>query len=223
MLLGSSMLTTVRRMPSPNAVLAFGAASFLLFLIPGPAVAYIVNRSISDGRATALASVAGLELGNFVHVIAATVGLSAILATSATAFTIVKWLGAIYLIGIGVRTLRVRPARLAWSADTANRRRAFTQGIVVNTLNPKVALFFLSFLPQFIDPALGPTWTQALVLGTMFTLMGCIMDGAWAVLAGSVRDLLLKGRAQAFVRRWVSGSLFVMLGVVAARAQRTAA
>lgn len=223
MMIRSGLTTTVCCMPSPNAVLAFGVASFVLFLIPGPAVVYIVNRSISDGRATALASVAGLELGNFVHVIAATVGLSAILATSATAFMIVKWLGAIYLIGIGIRTLRTRPERLAWSADTASRRRAFGQGVVVNTLNPKVALFFLSFLPQFIDPALGPTWTQALVLGTMFTLMGCVMDGTWAVVAGSVRDLLLRGRAQVFVRRWVSGSLFVMLGVIAARAQRTAA
>lgn len=210
-------------MPSPDALLAFAAASFALFLIPGPAVAYIVNRSIADGRATALASVAGLELGNFVHVIAATVGLSAILATSATAFMIVKWLGAIYLMTIGIRTLRTRPDRLAWSAETASRRRAFTQGIVVNTLNPKVALFFLSFLPQFIDPDRGPAWTQALVLGTLFTLMGCVMDGAWAVLAGTARDLLLRGRTQAFVRRWVSGSLFVVLGVLAARAQRSTA
>ena len=210
-------------MPSADALLTFAAASFALFLIPGPAVAYIVNRSIADGRATALASVAGLELGNFVHVIAATVGLSAILATSATAIMIVKWLGAIYLIAIGIRTLRTRPERLGWSAETAGRQRAFTQGIVVNTLNPKVALFFLSFLPQFIDPARGPTWAQALVLGTLFTLMGCVMDGAWAVLAGAARDLLLRGRAQAFVRRWVSGSLFVLLGILAARAQRSTA
>jgi len=94
---------------------------------------------------------------------------------------------------------------------------------VVNTLNSKVALFFLSFLPQFIDPARGAAWTQALVLGTLFTLMGCMIDGTWALLASGVRDLMIRGRAQAFVRRWASGSLFVGLGLVAARAHRASA
>lgn len=209
-------------MPSLDALLAFGAASFVLFLIPGPAVAYIVNRSIADGRGVAFVSVAGLELGNFVHVVAASAGLSAVLATSAAAFTVVKWLGVIYLIGIGVRTLLTEPGRLAGTVDEISLRRAFTQGIVVNTLNPKVALFFLSFLPQFIDPDRGAAWLQALVLGSLFTLLGCVMDGSWALLASGVRDLLIRGRAQAFVRRWVSGSLFVGLGVVAAGAHRSA-
>ncbi len=209
-------------MPSSDALLAFFAASFVLFCIPGPAVAYIVNRSIADGRATAFASVAGLELGNFVHVVAAAAGLSAVLATSATAFTVVKWLGAAYLVGIGIRTLAHRPDDLSLAAPSIDRRRAFRQGVIVNTLNPKVALFFLSFLPQFIEPDRGPAWSQALVLGTVFTLLGCVMDGTWAALASTVRHLLVRGRAQAFVRRWVSGSLFVGLGVVAARATRRA-
>lgn len=207
-------------MPSTDALAAFATASFVLFLIPGPAVAYIVNRSIADGRATALASVAGLEIGNFVQVLAASAGLSAILATSATAFEIVKWLGAAYLIGIGIRTLLTRPERLAAATVAISRRRAATQGVVVNTLNPKVTLFFLSFLPQFVDPDRGPAWVQVLVLGTLFTLMGCVMDGAWALLASQVRHLLLRGRILGIVRRWVSGSLFVALGVVAARAHR---
>jgi threonine/homoserine/homoserine lactone efflux protein len=210
-------------MPSLDALAAFTAASFVLFCIPGPAVAYIVSRSIGDGRATAFATVAGLELGSFVHVVAAAVGLSAVLATSATAFSIVKWLGAAYLIGVGVRTLLTRPAEIQTSMQSITRRRAFTQGVVVNVLNPKVALFFLSFLPQFIDPGRGPAWSQALVLGTVFTLLGCAMDGLWATLAGTVRHLLVRGRTQAFVRRWVSGSLFVSLGVLAARAHRRTA
>ena len=101
-----------------------------------------------------------------------------------------------------------------------SRRRAFAQGVVVNTLNPKVALFFLSFLPQFIEPGRGPAWVQSLVLGTMFVVLGCIMDGLWATLAGTVRHLLVRGRTQAFVRRYVSGTMFVGLGIVAARAHQ---
>ena len=198
--------------------MAFAAASIVLLCIPGPAVAYIVNRSVADGRATALASVVGLEIGSFTHVIAAVAGLSAILATSATAFSIVKWMGALYLIGIGIRTLLTRPEQLETTVTSISQRRAFTQGVVVNTLNPKVALFFLSFLPQFVEPDRGPAWTQALALGVLFTVLGFLIDGMWATLASSVRHLLVRGRAQAFVRRWVSGSLFIGLGALAARA-----
>ena len=210
----------MRGVPSPDALLTFGIASFVLFCIPGPAVAYIVNRAVVDGRATAFASVAGLELGNLVHVLAATAGLSAILATSATAFTVVKWLGAGYLIVIGLKTITTRPPTLGAGGVSITRRRAFAQGVVVNTLNPKVALFFLSFLPQFIEPDRGPAWLQSLVLGSLFTALGCVMDGSWALLADSVRHLLVRGRAQQFVRRYVSGSLFVGLGLVAARAHQ---
>lgn len=210
-------------MPTLSSLLAFGVASLVLLLIPGPAVTYIVNRSVVDGRSIALASVAGLELGNFVHVIAATAGLSAVLATSATAFNVVKWLGAAYLIGVGVKTLLTRPDRLHGDIARTSYRRAFTQGVVVNTLNPKVALFFLSFLPQFIDTGRGPAWAQSLVLGTLFTLLGIVTDGAWALLASAVRGALLRGRAMPIIRRYVSGSMFVALGVVAARAHRQAA
>jgi threonine/homoserine/homoserine lactone efflux protein len=209
--------------PTLSSLLTFGVASIVLLLIPGPAVTYIVNRSVSDGRAVAFASVAGIEVGNFMHVIAATVGLSAVLATSATAFTVVKWLGAGYLIVVGIKTLLTRPEKLQSEAVRTSYRRAFTQGVVINTLNPKVALFFLSFLPQFIDPDRGPTWTQSLVLGSLFVLLGFITDGAWAFLASAVRGALLRGRAMPFIRRYVSGSMFVALGIVAARAQRAAA
>ena len=211
---------SVLTVPSPDALLAFAIASIVLFLVPGPAVAYIVNRAVVDGRATAFASVAGLELGNFVHVLAATAGLSAILATSATAFTIVKWLGAGYLVLVGLKTLTSRPPTLGSGGLSITRRRAFVQGVVVNTLNPKVALFFLSFLPQFVRPDRGPAWSQALVLGAVFVVLGCLMDGAWAVLADTVRHLLVRGRTQAFVRRYVSGTMFVGLGIVAARAHQ---
>lgn len=207
-------------MPTLASLFAFGVASVALLLIPGPAVTYIVNRSVSDGRSIALASVAGLELGNFMHVIAATAGLSAVLATSATAFTVVKWVGAGYLIAVGVKTVVTRPDPLSARTTHTTYRRAFTQGVVVNTLNPKVALFFLSFLPQFIDTGRGPAWSQALVLGSLFTVLGIATDSTWALAASAVRGMLLRGRAMPFIRRYVSGSTFIALGLVAARAQR---
>ncbi len=210
-------------MPTVDTVLAFAAASIVLLLIPGPAVTYIVNRSVSSGRSVALASVGGVAVGNFMHVLAATVGLSAILATSAAAFTIVKWLGAAYLIGVGIKTLLTRPEKLDAGVVRTSYRRAFTQGFVIATLNPKVALFFLSFLPQFIDPDRGAAWVQSLVLGSMFVILGGITDSTWALVASAVRDALLRGRAMPFIRRYVSGSIFVGLGIIAARAQRQTA
>ena len=179
-------------MPTVDTLLAFAAASIVLLLIPGPAVTYIVNRSVSSGRSVALASVGGVACGNFMHVLAATVGLSAILATSAAAFTVVKWLGAAYLIGVGIKTLLTRPEKLDATAPRASYRRAFGQGFVIATLNPKVALFFLSFLPQFIEPDRGAAWVQSLVLGSMFVILGGITDSSWALAASAVRETLLR-------------------------------
>lgn len=206
--------------PAAEALLSFAAASFVLLIIPGPAVLYIVNRSMSDGRSVALASVAGLEIGNFAHAIAATAGLSAVIAASATAFGVIKWAGAIYLVGVGLFTLLRRPDRVALSADHLSKRKAFTQGVIVNVLNPKVALFFLSYLPQFINQDGGPAWSQALALGILFVVIGCVTDSVWAITTSGLRDVLLKGKSLSFVQRWVSGSVFVVLGVLAARAHR---
>lgn len=207
-------------MPAADSLLAFAVASVVLLMIPGPAVLYVVNRSVSDGRSVALASVGGLELGNLVHALAATAGLSAVIATSATAFSIVKWAGAIYLIGVGTLTLLRRPGALSVEGGHLSYRRAFAQGIIVNVLNPKVALFFLSYLPQFVDPSRGPAWSQVLVLGLTFVVLGVCTDSMWAIATSTLRTVLLRGRSLPFVRRWVSGSVFVMLGVLAARAHR---
>ena len=206
--------------PSADSLLGFAIASIVLLMIPGPAVVFVVNRSVSDGRSVALASVAGLELGNLVHALAATAGLSAIIATSATAFSVVKWAGAIYLIGVGVVTLVRRPDRLAIGDSRLSHGRAFGQGVVVNVLNPKVALFFLSYLPQFVDPSRGAAWSQVLTLGIVFVLLGVLSDSTWAIATSTLRDLLLRGRALGVVRRWVSGSVFVALGVIASTARR---
>jgi threonine/homoserine/homoserine lactone efflux protein len=204
--------------PSTSTLSAFALASVVLLLIPGPAVLYILNRSVSDGRRVGLAAVGGLELGNLMHAIAAAAGLSAVLATSAAAFTIVKWMGAAYLIIVGIRTLRQPAARIATERAGVSAGRAFAQGVVVNVLNPKVALFFLSFLPQFIHPENGHTGLQAFALGLVFVLVGCITDGTYSLIASSLRDVLLRGRALPFVQRYVAGSVFIGLGVVAATA-----
>ncbi len=208
-------------MPNLDAIVAFAIASLALLIIPGPAVLYVINRSISDGRSTALAAVAGLEIGNFMHVVAATLGLSAVIAASATAFGVVKWIGAGYLIYTGIRTLSRKPAAFNQEQKTLTRRKSFTQGIVVNTFNPKVALFFLSFLPQFIDTEKGTTALQSLVLGSIFVLLGMCSDGLYAVLASALRGPLLRGKSLPFVQRYVAGSVFVLLGVIAASTTRS--
>ncbi|MDO8364157.1 MAG: LysE family translocator [Actinomycetota bacterium] len=208
-------------MPSASAIAAFAAASLLLLLIPGPAVLYIVNRSVSDGREAGLAAVAGLSLGNLVHALAAAIGLSAVLATSAAAFNTVKWLGAGYLVYVGVRTLTRPPAVIDPDQPGVSARRSFTQGVVVNVLNPKVALFFLSFLPQFIHAEDGHAGTQALVLGLVFVGIGFFTDGTYSLVASHLRTVLLRGRTLPFVQRWVAGTVFIGLGVVAATASAT--
>jgi threonine/homoserine/homoserine lactone efflux protein len=210
-------------MPSASVIATFATAAVILLLIPGPAVLYIVNRSVSDGRTAGLASASGLALGNLVHALAAAAGLSAVLATSAAAFNAVKWLGAGYLIFVGVRTLLTTPSVIDTEQPEVSAKRAFTQGIVVNILNPKVALFFLSFLPQFIHPDQGRPGVQALVLGLVFVLIGFCTDSTYSLLASSLRDVLLRGRALPFVRRWVAGTVFIGLGVVAATASAASA
>ena len=207
-------------MASIESLLAFGIASLALLVIPGPAVLYIINRSVADGRNVALAAVAGLEIGNFMHVIAATVGLSAVIATSAAAFSAVKWIGAGYLIYIGIRTLATKAQAVNQLNDPMSRRRAFTQGIVVNTFNPKVALFFLSFLPQFIDADRGSAALQSLILGTTFVVLGCISDSLFAILASALRGTLLRGKSLPFVQRYVAGSVFIALGAIASTTRR---
>ena len=205
-------------MPSAATILAFAGASIVLLLIPGPAVLYIVNRSVSDGREAGLAAVAGLTLGNLAHALAAAAGLSAVLATSAAAFSTVKYLGAAYLVYVGVRTLMRRPDAIDPDQPGVSPRRAFTQGIVVNVLNPKVALFFLSFLPQFIHPENGRPAVQALVLGLVFVGIGFFTDGTYSLVASKLRTVLLRGKTLPFVQRWVAGTVFIGLGLVAATA-----
>jgi threonine/homoserine/homoserine lactone efflux protein len=204
-------------MPDPSRLALFVGAALLLLVVPGPSVLYIVTQSVSHGRRAGIVSVAGITTGTLVHIVAATVGLSALLASSALAFDVVKYLGAAYLIAVGVRRLAgweresvLRPR------DTRDLGRLYRQGIVVNTLNPKTALFFLAFLPQFVDPGRGMPWLQVLALGLLFAALGFCSDGVWALVAGTLGERLRRSRRFPAVQRYVSGSVFVGLGAVAA-------
>src|SRR5260370_12453548 len=169
-------------MPDPALWGLFVVASIVLLLTPGPAVLYIVARSVEQGRAAGLVSVLGIHLGTIVHITAAAVGLSALLVSSALAFAIVKYLGAAYLIWIGIRTLMAKdPDPAAPEIPAEPLRRVFRDGFVVNLFNPKTAIFFLAFLPQFVDPARGPVHWQILTLGLTFMGLRIISDGMFAL------------------------------------------
>jgi threonine/homoserine/homoserine lactone efflux protein len=204
-------------MPDPSRLALFVGAALLLLVVPGPSVLYVVTQSVSHGRRAGIASVAGITTGTLVHIAAATVGLSALLASSAVAFDVVKYLGAAYLIVVGVR--RLAGLDRAPEEDVRaprNLGRLYRQGIVVNTLNPKTALFFLAFLPQFVDPSRGVAWVQILLLGLLFATLGFLSDGTWALVAGTLGKRLRHSRRFPAVQRYVSGSVFVGLGAVAA-------
>lgn len=203
-------------MPGPAAYALFVLAALALLAVPGPAVLYVVTQSVHRGRRAGLVSMLGIHTGTLVHVTAATLGLSSLLVSSATAFAVVKYAGAAYLVGVGILTLagRREPPSEAAPADGA---RLFRQGVVVNVLNPKTALFFLAFLPQFVDVDAGHVPLQILALGLTFVALGLVSDGAYALAAGAAGDVLRRSRTFARVQRYVSGSVFVGLGLTAAR------
>ncbi len=210
-------------MPSTPLLLGFIAASLIVLLTPGPGVLYVVARSVEQGYRAGLASVLGLSAGAFLHVIAATVGLSALLLTSATAFGIVKTLGAAYLIYLGLRALFARSSRGTGSAAALTplpATRLFADGVVISLFNPKIAIFFLAFLPQFVDPAAGSVTQQVFLLGTLYVALALITDGGYALLAGGLRHWVSSRLLQGPWLRRLSGCLYVGLGVKAALARQ---
>ena len=198
----------------------FFLATVVLLLTPGPAVLYIVARSVDQGRRAGLISVLGIEVGNSVHVLAAAFGLSALLASSALAFSAVKYLGAAYLIFLGARKLLSRETVITAAAagPGPSRRRVFSQGVLVAALNPKTAVFFLAFLPQFVDSARGSVPLQLLSLGVLVVLMGIVSDGLYALTAGTLGNWLKTTPRFWRAERYVVGSVYVGLDVTAALA-----
>ncbi|MDU0340544.1 LysE family translocator [Bosea rubneri] len=206
--------------PGLADIALFVGAALALLVIPGPAVLYLVGRSIEQGRTAGLVSILGIHTATLVHVAAAALGLSALLASSALAFGIVKYAGAAYLIWLGLRKLFARA-----SVDTSDTftappasRHLFREGFVVNLLNPKTALFFLAFLPQFIDVGRGHVGMQIAFLGSLYTVLGLLTDGMYALAAGTAGNWLRRSRLYLQVERYVSGTLLVGLGVTAALA-----
>jgi threonine/homoserine/homoserine lactone efflux protein len=201
----------------------FMVASLVLLLTPGPAVLYIIARSIDQGRGAGLVSVLIIETGNFFHVIAATLGLSALLLSSATFFSLIKYLGAAYLIFLGVRKWLSRPEEPHAIPKLTDEHpwRIFYQGVIVAILNPKTALFFLAFLPQFVDSSRGSIPFQMFELGSIFVIMAFVTDSLYALLAGTAGQWLKGNRVFVQGERYIAGSVYIGLGVVAALTEST--
>ena len=200
-------------------LLLFIPAAFILLITPGPAVLYIITRSVDQGRRAGIVSVLGIQIGTLTHVFGAALGLSAILVTSALAFDIVKYLGAAYLIYLGIRTLlNGKPAVESQTVERKNLKTIFSQGVIVAILNPKTALFFFAFLPQFVDGARGSVPLQFLLLGAIFVGMALVTDSIYALLAGTA-GRRLKGSPR-FLRaqRYITGTIYIGLGVTTALA-----
>lgn len=202
----------------PSRLALFLGAALVLLLTPGPAVLYITARSMSQGVRAGLVSVLAIETGNLLQAVAAALGLAALLASSALAFSVVKLVGAAYLVYLGVRKLTSGAAEPGANAEAPPRRlgSVYLEGVVVAALNPKTALFFLAFLPQFVHPAAGHVPAQTLLLGVTFVALAMASDSAYALLAGTAGRWLW--RNPRFVRgeRYVSGSVYIGLGAYAA-------
>ena len=205
-------------MPETSTLVTFSIAALVLFIVPGPAVLYIISQSLAGGSRAGLVSVAGIHLGSLVHIGAAIAGLSTLLATSAVAFRTVKWAGAAYLVFLGIQAVRSRNEAIEaepGAAPVTSLRRVFRQGFVVNLLNPKTAVFFLAFVPQFVDVTRGTT-SQILVLGALFVLLGTISDGLYATVFGSLGRRLTRADWWRTGRWAIPAVTYTGLGVFAA-------
>jgi threonine/homoserine/homoserine lactone efflux protein len=203
-------------LPAWPLLAAFLIASVVLAITPGPGVFYIVTRTLAQGRRAGLSSVAGVALGNLGNAIGAAIGLAALFAISSLAFTAVKYAGAAYLVYLGVKALRVPASEIAVLPFAATPMRSiFRDGFVVALLNPKTAIFFAAFLPQFMNPAPSPMLQSAL-LGSLFVAIAAITDTAYALAASAVAPVLTRLRGVRAVGRYVTASAFIGLGIFTA-------
>lgn len=205
-------------MPELGTLALFALAAVALIAVPGPNLIYIATRSASEGRRAGLASVLGVETGTLLFAVAAAAGLAAVLASSALAFDVVKYVGAAYLILLGIRAL-MKPAVDGESPEVEQAPSlwdAYRQGVLVQLLNPKVALFFVAFLPQFTDPARGSVATQILVLGAVLSLLGACISSLYALGAAAAASWMRERRQARPRRSWFTGGVYITLGVAAA-------
>jgi threonine/homoserine/homoserine lactone efflux protein len=203
--------------PDASTLWLYALAATALIVIPGPAVLYIVAQSVGQGRRAGVVSAMGVATGGLVHVVGATVGLSGLLLSSATLFSVVKYVGAAYLIYLGARRLTGRDEGvLTAPSEPRSGRRLYRDGAVVNILNPKTALFFYAFLPQFIDPRRGSVMLQSLLLGAIFVAIAVVSDSAWGLAAGSAAAWLRERPMAIRAERWITGGVFLGLGAFTA-------
>jgi threonine/homoserine/homoserine lactone efflux protein len=201
-------------MPDTHTLLAFVAACAAIILSPGPAQALVLARTLSDGRSAGVMTAVGLNVGVLVHSVTAALGLTALLATSAVAFAVVKFAGAGYLVYLGVRALRSgSPGEAAATPARMSSGRAFRHAVVTGTLNPKVAIFFLAFLPQFVDPGRGSAFTQFLVFGCILAALDIAYESTLALLAGGLQSRLTGSSQLAAWRQKATGAVLVGLGL----------
>ena len=205
-------------LPGPTDLGLFVAASLALLLIPGPAVLYIVARSVEQGRLAGFVSDLGIHTATLVHVLAASLGLSALLMSSALAFAVVKYVGAAYLVWLGLRKIFAPGTTpdVETAAPRLSHLRLYREGFIVNLLNPKTGLFFFAFLPQFVEMSRGHVAMQIAFLGLLFTGLGLITDGCYAVAAGTAGYWIKRNRGYLRFERYISGTILVGLGVTAA-------
>lgn len=205
-------------MPTTATLIAFAAAAFALVVIPGPNLIYIITRGIQQGRRAAIVSSLGVQLGMVMHVLLATFGLSALVAKSPVLYDVLRYAGAAYLVWMGVSLLRKRHAPVDAPVEVrpASMRRIFVHGLAINMLNPKVILFVLALLPQFVDPAQGSTSIQMLSLGAVMIVVALISDTTYAIASGSVGEWLKRHSGSDRHRDRASGVIYLMLGVIVA-------
>ncbi len=209
-------------MPDITEFVLYLAAASLLAVTPGPGIFYVAARSLAGGRAEGIASSLGTALGGLVHVLAGALGISALVLASAELFTALKWVGAAYLVWLGVRTMMAARRNVpgADAAPALGTRRAFREGVVVEALNPKTAAFFLAFIPQFLDPSAGAVALPFILLGSISVLLNTLADIVVALGASRIRE----GAASrpAFIRRLreISGASMIALGAGLALAKR---
>jgi len=204
-------------MPSPSTYALFIVTCLALLAIPGPAVLFVVSRSIDQGRRAGLSSVLGITTGTVVHVTMAAVGLSSLILASRVAFDAVRYVGAAYLIYLGIRRLLSRGVEEA-EVDHAPRtsRDLYRQGLIVNLLNPKTIVFVFAFIPQFVDLGAGHVWFQIMALGLTFATLGLLSDSTYAFVAGTIADRLRGTPLVARVERWFGGTVLIALGITSA-------
>jgi threonine/homoserine/homoserine lactone efflux protein len=208
-------------MPATETIVLFMVAALALNVTPGPSIAYVMSRSFGQGRTAGLISALGLGTGSFLHAVAATLGLSAVVAYSPMAYAVVKYLGAAYLVYLGVGLLRQHVVPLTDAVlPRLSLRRIYWQGVLTETLNPKIALFFLSFLPQFVDPARGSIAGQTLFFGFLFHVTGVPVNMMVAVAGSAIAVWFSLNPVWERIRNWLAGAVLIGLGVRLALSER---